>query len=206
MEIIILVIAGLVAGYFFLKKFDNIDKTIMGDNNENYESYGLSVVYLSVAVGAILGTLYFYHEIINKHGHLNVYLRWGIIIMLSLACIAMLQAIVFENKISRILGKSLFMIFSCGIAFAVGAVGSVVVICILVLMLILYVIGGALSSSGSSHSSSSSNSQEEDHDATITDEHGYERKLKDNGFGSYRDDKGDYWSKNGDGTVSRDNS
>lgn len=206
MEVLLLVIIGLVAGYFFLKKFEYIDNSVMSSDDKNYESYGLSIVYLSAAVGAILGTSYFYHEIINKSGHLNIYLEWSVIIMLLLACSAMLQAIVFENKISRILGKSVFMIFSCAIAFAVGAVGSVVVICILVLMLILYVIGGALSSSGSSHSSSSSNSQEDDHDATITDEHGYERKLKDNGFGSYRDDKGDYWSKNGDGTVSRDNS
>lgn len=206
MEVFILVIAGLIAGYFFLKKFDNIDRTIMGGNSGNYESYGVSVVYLSAALGAILGTLYFYHEVINKSGSTNIYVGWGILLILLLACSAILQAVIYENNFSRILGKSIFMFFSCAIAFAVGAVGSVVVICILVLMLILYVIGGALSSSGSSHSSSSSNSQEDDHDATITDEHGYERKLKDNGFGSYRDDKGDYWSKNGDGTVSRDNS
>lgn len=205
MEFVVLIIIGLIAGYFFLKKFDYIDQTIMGGDNNDYESYGISVVYLSAFVGAIFGTLYFYYEVINKDSYIN-FKYWGSVLMLLLTCSAILQAVIYENKFSRILGKSIFMIISCGIALAVGAVGSVVVICILAFMLILYVIGGALSSSGSSHSSSSSNSQEDDHDATITDEHGYERKLKDNGFGSYRDDKGDYWSKNGDGTVSRDNS
>ncbi|WP_291593197.1 hypothetical protein [Bacteroides sp.] len=62
------------------------------------------------------------------------------------------------------------------------------------------------SSSKSSHRRQQEVPQEEECDATIKDENGYERKLWKNGFGGFRDDKGDFWKSNGDGTVTRDNS
>lgn len=44
----------------------------------------------------------------------------------------------------------------------------------------------------------------DEEELTIKDEHGYERKLKDVGFGRYQDDRGDYWKSDGWNSVSRE--
>lgn len=99
-----------------------------------------------------------------------------------------------------------YILFLSGLAFMI----AMWTIMLALLGLFMYGIFKIFFSSGSSskrpHRREQEEPQEEEYDAIIKDENGYERKLKEHGFSTFRDDKGDYWKKNGDGTVTRDNS
>lgn len=96
-------------------------------------------------------------------------------------------------------------------SFVIGAVTSVVLVAIVVILavlLVIYVIlsvaSGSLSASGSSRRKRGGSDSADEEELTIKDEHGYERKLKDVGFGRYQDDRGDYWKSDGWNSVSRE--
>lgn len=96
-------------------------------------------------------------------------------------------------------------------AFTIGTVTSVVLAAILMILVVLLAIyfiikvaSGSLSASGSSYRKHNGSDSADEEGLTITDEYGYERKLKDVGFGRYQDDKGDYWKGDGWGYVSRE--
>lgn len=63
---------------------------------------------------------------------------------------------------------------------------------------------GTLSASGTSRRRSDGTDSSAEEELTVTDEHGYERKLKDVGLGRYQDDRGDYWKSDGWNSVSRE--
>ncbi|HPF50997.1 MAG TPA: SH3 domain-containing protein [Draconibacterium sp.] len=103
--------------------------------------------------------------------------------------------------------------------FTVFAIGTMVVLYNFIPLLIVALIGaivfrsilGGLSE-GAGNSSSDYNyhhneynhsSQAEEIKYTVKDENGEERKLEDTGFGSFRDDQGNYWEKNTWGTEVR---
>ena len=100
---------------------------------------------------------------------------------------------------------SLYLLFLIYLAFTI----AMWMVLIALAGLFIYGIFKIFFSSGSSSPSRRSQQEEKPEDeyaGTVIDENGYERKLRDHGFGTYRDDKGDYWKRNSDGTVSRDNS
>ena len=100
---------------------------------------------------------------------------------------------------------SLYLLFLIYLAFTI----AMWMVLIALAGLFIYGIFKIFFSGGSSSPSRKSHQEEKPEDeyaGTVVDENGYERKLKDHGFGTYRDDKGDYWKRNSDGSVSRDNS
>lgn len=202
MTTIIFIIIGLVAGYFFLTKFEKIDRALFS-SVKNYQPFGILIVYLSAIIGAVFGCLFLYKQMIDTQVNLDN-INFTIIMFLSmLICASIFQTFIYLDSAGSIIGKSVFMIVSCALAMVIGAVASVVIICLVILYLILMILGKAAFSSTSS-SGSSSSSNEETERITTTDENGFERELKDQGFGSYRDDHGRQWKDNYDGTVSRD--
>ena len=202
MGTILLVILGLIAGYYFLKNFEKIDRHLF-DSVEGYEPFGIGVVYLSTVVGAFFGCLFIYSEMIDKDMDSVPIVTVLLTLLLMLVCYNVFQAFLYMRSSGSIFGKSLFMLVSCAFAMLVGAVGSVVVILLVIAFLVLSLFGKVAFGSSSSSGGQSSSSDSSDPEYTIEDERGYKRTLKQHGWNTYRDDKGDYWEDNGDGTVHR---
>ncbi len=97
------------------------------------------------------------------------------------------------------------MLVSCVLAALIGFFGSVIVITVLFLIIFiktLLKVGFEINTSSPSSSGSQNNNNEEEV-LTVIDENGYERKLKEDGFDRYKDDKGNIWKDTGGGNVSR---
>lgn len=203
MGTIVLVILGLIAGYYFLKNFEKIDRHLFA-SAEGYEPFGIGVVYLSAVVGAFFGCLLIYCEMIDKSIEPVPIVAVVLTLLFMLVCYNVFQAFLYMRSPGGVFGKSLFMLVSCAFAMLVGAVGSVVVIFLVIAFLVLSLLGkvafGDSSSSGRRRSSSVSDEPE----YTTEDKFGNTRTLKQDGWNRYKDDKGDYWNDNGDGTVSRE--
>ena len=104
--------------------------------------------------------------------------------------------------------------------FVIGTAALLALLAEFIPMLIIaIVVVGILTAKSSSNSSSSessgvmfdtgSSSSDDTHSSepefshTLTDESGYERQLTDEGFGTYKDDKGEYWENTGWNGVKR---
>ncbi len=212
MEIAIgIVLLIIVAGIMF--KYAALENMLFG-SGEDYVPIGNTTMKICIGTGALVAVVAFIYQIINNespytHGVDSI---WGIICNVlpyfAFAAISycVYRVCVTESSVGRMIARSLFVVFSGVICLAGAAIGSIMVIVILTVLAILYImlkvwLGGGASSS----SSSSSSNQEEEETYKITDENGWERTLKPHGFNTYKDDKGDYWKDNGNGTVSRDN-
>lgn len=209
---IIIMIAALVAGFFFLKKFISIESYFFGsgDSGADESSSGILFLFAATAIGA-LATAW---GIIAGLFDLS-FSRQGIVYMsVSLEALVIFSAMAYvafhSDSVAQMIGKMVFMTVSCIIGALMGAAGSVIVFAILVIMLFIYILGAALSDSSSSSSSSSSgsssSSSSSDNDEILIDVPGetFHRRGRDIGFGQIRDDHGDLWRRNFDGSLSRD--
>lgn len=138
------------------------------------------------------------------------------IINFGLVALAQLiQAVIIFVTVFRHIGFIHALVFS--VVYLVSTAATAVVLgqfiyLLIIVMLVVFVLQGLSSSSGRSSGSQSYESSgdssgynpDDDYVGTIKDENGYERKLKDTGFGTYQDDKGDRWKDSGWGSVERD--
>lgn len=191
MGTIILIIIGLIAGYFFITKFEKVDRALFS-SIEGYVPFGIFVVYISAFIGAVLGCVFLYAEMIDKQFDFNGAFFSIVIFGGMMICASIFQAFIYLDSVGSIIGKSIFMIVSCALALAIGAAGSIVIICLAIIYIVLLVIGKAtLGDYGKRY--------------TTTDEYGNKRTLRSEGNGNYRDDQGRSWTA-GDSpnTVTRD--
>lgn len=194
MGAIILMIIALIGGYFFLKNFERIDRSLFGADNPDYESYGLIPVMLCCLFGAIAVGGTFLQSIFDTSWDTNALQRLMLLWISFVAIFGVYQAFVHQEKTGSIIGKAVFMLLSCALSTVIGALGAVVLIVVLTIVLILYVAAFALGGG---------NSKKEKY---IIDENGNKVSLKsadllpsDNLRGS---DGKDYRDR-GDGTVER---
>lgn len=209
---IIIMIAALVAGFFFLKKFTSIESYFFGsgDAEADESSSGILFLFAATAIGA-LATAW---GIIAGVFDLS-FSRQGIVYMsVSLEALVIFSSMAYvafhSDSVAQMIGKMVFMTVSCIIGALMGAAGSVIVFAILVIMLFIYIFGAALSGSSSSSSSSSSGSSSsncttdaEEVEISVPGEI-FNRKGRDIGLGRIRDDHGEIWNRNIDGSLSRD--
>ncbi len=194
METIILIILGLIAGYLFITKFDKIDRTLFAsDDSSEYHSSGTLVIYICAAIGAILGVVMLMDsDYINE---LKVLIAFCLSIMI---CASIFQAFLCMNTAAAILGKSLFMTFSCILAMVIGIVGSVAVIILIIIYLILAIMGKAAFGDGGLLGSSSSKPN-----SYVIDGDGNHIPLKYEGDDIYRDNQGNQWIDKGNGKIQK---
>lgn len=200
---IIIAIVAVVALYFFIKKYSKIDATFFDNGSVDFLPMGRVAVYASVCLGAVLGFVVAIYSMFNTDFPFELGFRsWGIVCnivpYLLFVTIATCFYTAFAHEVSwgRRFARSFFMLFACILGFIGGIVGSVLVLVVLFLWFLLKFIFAMVfgkSSSGSSTSSSSG----DDYDYLATDQYGFERKLKSNGFGGFTDDKGNRWKKEG---------
>ncbi len=153
--LIILVIAALVGGYYFLKKYKNMDAALFGDV-EGYNPAGIYIVYISAVIGALFGCIFMYTEMTNNDVNTDVMSVVICTIMSLILCTSIYQSILAFDNISTVIGKSLWLFFSCALAAVIGFAGSVIIICLIILYLVIAIFGKMIFSSGSSPSSDSS--------------------------------------------------
>lgn len=212
---IIIAVVAVIALYFFIKKYSAIDAKLFENGVDEFVPMGKIAVYISVCLGALIGfvvALYSMFSTGNDNPFELGFSSWGIVCniipYLLFASIAgcFYQAFANETTWSRRFVRAFFMLFACLFGFVGGIIGSILVLVVLFLWFLLKLVFAMLTGSASSGSSGSSTpaSPEEQYDAVTTDEHGFERKLKSTGIGSYVDDKGDYWKDAENGKVMRD--
>ncbi len=188
--IIILAIAALVGGYFFIKKYKTIDKALFG-KVVDYKPFGINMVYISAIIGAIFGCVFLYGEFANKTVDSTTPLLLIYFIYIHIFCLCVYQAILRLDTVGAIIGKSLWMLFSCVLAAVIGAVGSVVIICIIILYLVIAVLGGMIFGSGKK--------------TKIREEDGTEHTVQDMGMFGNIDESGNTWTNKGFGEYEKDN-
>lgn len=187
----IFIIIGLIAGYFFITKFKKIDNALFS-SIENYQPFGIQIVYISAFMGALFGCLFMYGQIVDSEMDLKPIMALMAVFFSVMVSTSVFQAFIYLDSAGSIIGKSIFMIVSCALALAIGAAGSIVIICLAIIYIVLLVIGKAtLGDYGKRY--------------TTTDEYGNKRTLRSEGNGNYRDDQGRSWTA-GDSpnTVTRD--
>lgn len=191
MATIIFIIIGLIAGYFFITKFKKIDNALFS-SIENYQPFGIQIVYISVFMGALFGCLFMYGQIVDSAMDLKPIMALMAIFFSMMVSTSVFQAFIYLDSAGSIIGKSIFMIVSCALALVIGAVGSIAIICIAIIYVVLLLLSkAAFGDYGKQY--------------TTTDEHGNKRTLRSEGGGSYRDDQGRSWtSGNSADTVTRD--
>lgn len=136
----------------------------------------------------------------------------GILMLVMLWGLDVYESIVVSETSGIALRRSLLLLGIMLAAFALGILLSIVVIAIVAFVIGLFIMSGAFaaafdSMTGSSSSSSSGPSCPQESGPQkykITDENGCERILEDQGFGKFKDDRGDYWKSDGYGRVTRD--
>jgi len=143
--VIVLAIAALVGGYFFLKYYNNIDVSFFGSTSEDYEPFGSVTVLFCALAGAVSTGGEFINEI-TRAGWYMKDLHIGALVV-GAVCLSycIYNAIIRMKSTGAIVGKIVFLWAACGIGALVGALGSVVVLCVVILVMVLYIIGGALS-------------------------------------------------------------
>lgn len=186
---LVLIIIGLIAGYFFIKKYREIDSFLFS-SIEGYRPFGILIVYISALLGAIMGCLFLYSQMKDQQDEADftvIFIFWALLV-----CIGVFQSFIYLKSAGNIIKKTLFVIVSCALATIIGAMGSVAVICIAIIYAILVLIGkAALGDYGKRY--------------TTTDEFGNKRTLRSEGNGNYRDDQGRSWTdSNSPNMVRRD--
>lgn len=209
---IIIMIIALVGGYFFIKRFSSIERYFFGSDDANADEAGSGVTFLMVAtaIGALATAWGIIANIFDLSYSKEGITYTGVSLVVLVIFGSMAHAAFHSNSVGRMIGKMAFMALSCLLGALVGAAGSVIVFGILVIVMFIYIFGAALSgnSSSSSRSSySSSNNTDNNSDEVEINVEGemFNRKAHDIGFGKLRDDHGDTWSRNFDGSLERDN-
>ena len=206
---IITMIIAVVAGFYFIKKFPSIEHRFFGNGDtDDEEASGVIFLYACTAIGALATAWGFIAGIFDLSFRMEGIIYAGV----SLVAIVMFGSMVYSTfhnmGVGQMIGKMAFMAFSCVVGALMGAAGSVILFGILIIVLFFYIFGAALSGSGSSSSSSSSSSDASSSSSSNDDEFEisvdgemFNRKARDVGFGKIRDDHGDTWRRNIDGSF-----
>ena len=179
----------------------------LGDEVESHPYLSTVIVWIS----AILGALYIGGNALNDMFDWNVdmSLRTALLTLATLLTIEIAESIMVTSNAATAVKRLLMVIGMMIIMIVVGGLTSIVAIIVAVLVALI-LIGSIIlkmlfSSSTSSGSSASNGSQQDDeYEYKTTNENGFERKLKDVGFGHYEDDEGGRWKDSGYNTVERD--
>ncbi len=188
--ILILVVAALVGGYFFLKKYRKMDAALFGDA-EGYNPSGVYIVYASAIIGALFGCLFMYTEIANEQLNTEVMNVVISTVMSLVLCTSIYQSILAFDSVGIVIGKSLWMLFSCALAAVIGAVGSVVVITLVILYFVIGVLLRMIFGSGEK--------------TKIRESDGTEHTVQDMGMLGNVDESGNTWTNKGFGEYEKDN-
>lgn len=208
---IILIVVVLIIVLAVMFKYKAIEAAIFDNGTDDYEPIGDISLKLCIAIGAVIGIVAFVGEMFTNRspGSLGFSNIWGILfnglpyVAFLTMSVSVYNVIMAETSIGRMIGRSLFVIVAC----LIGAFGGVVASVLAILAIFLYlIIAFALKVffGMNAPTPSMGNNKENEEVLKITDEHGYERILKDIGMGKYKDDKGDRWRSSGYGTVERD--
>lgn len=189
----------------FLLKYRDVESRKFGDKVHAHPRFATVTVVLAMIMGVVAAI------VVILEGDVGAILLGCAFFLVYLMALQMAESVMVADTLKTAFKRFGLLLGFTLASFVIGAVTSVVlvaVLAILAIMLVIYVIlglvSGALSASGisSRRSGGSNNSTEEE--LTVTDEHGYERKLKDVGLGRYQDDRGDYWKSDGWNSVSRE--
>ncbi len=168
MEFLLFIIFGLVAGYFFLTKFNKIDNALFS-SIENYQPFGISIVYISACAGAIFGCMFLYDQLSNNSTTLLSHTYSLIFIYLvMMICTSIFQAFLYMENVGAIIGKTMFMSISCILAMGIGFMASIVIITLVILLFIATLMGKAAFNIGESNASEN----KEDETIIASDENG----------------------------------
>ncbi len=181
--VIVLIIIALIAGYFFVKKYNKIDSMLFS-SVKDYQPFGITIVYVAAFAGAVFGCLYCYKELIDESINLENYFQLAYMIFTLVISASIYQTFLMLNGTGAIIAKSLWMLVSCVLAAVIGFAGSVVVIAIVMILLILVIFGKMALGSGNTYK--------------IKDEDGNTHTMTDGGllFGQ-RDESGHEWEHTG---------
>lgn len=188
---ILLAIAALVGGYFFVMKYDSIEEKFFGED----ASSGQLFVFASGVAGALMAVGIFAHQMFNFDMPDMFFPFVGGCLLTIVYGVSVFDAFFTSSGYGRAIGKMVVRIFGCGIGALMGAAVSVILIIGVVLWIVLKFFGAAMSSSSSSSSSSSQPQTSQDEMEISVDGEMFSRKAKDEGFGVIRDDRGDRWRK-----------
>lgn len=188
--IILLILAAVVGGYFFLKKYDRIDKYLFS-SVENYKPFGLKIVYISAIAGAVFGCIFMYSELSDTELNLKPIYLMAYTIFVYILSMSIYQTILTLDSVGAIIGKSLWMLLSCALAAVIGFAGSIVIICIIILYLVIAVLGGMIFGSGKK--------------TKIRESDGTEHTVQDMGMFGNIDESGNTWTNKGFGEYEKDN-
>ncbi len=133
---VLLIIVGLVAGYFFLKYYKQIDHKLFS-SMEGYQPFGLKLVYLSAILGAIMGCFVMFAE--DQDETFSMF--YGTVSILAM--MGVFQTFLYLKNPKAIAYKALFSVGSCLLAMVIGAMASVVLICLVIIWFILAMAGHA---------------------------------------------------------------
>lgn len=143
MEIIIFAVIALGIGYLIIRNFNKIDTRLFGATATNYNPFGLTFVFLSAFLGAIIGISLFREVDENE------------IMQMAISCFAIITALSFYYSMARMeswkarFGKFLFLDIACAIGVLTGALGSIAIIIAITIYLLIIIfsmmLGGNIS-------------------------------------------------------------
>ncbi len=205
--IIIIVVAILLGSIMF--KYSAIESFLFNKGDGEFFPIGDIAMKVCIATGAIAGATGLIYSAINDESIFSVGFSsiWGIICNgLPYVAFAVISFCVYmictvETTVVRMILRSLFLVVSCVLGIIGGVIASIIAIVLIIFAMFISILFKTSPFGGAGSSSKESNN---DYDATITDENGYERKLRDVGCGRYQDDKGDYWRDSGLDRVERE--
>lgn len=197
--IVIIAIALLVGGFFFVKNFERIENRFFGDGGE-CEASSYIFVLISAAIGAIAAAWGIIGNIADFADPLMVSFC-GTCVLLGAICCALGHIAFHCYTTAQMLGRMLFVTVACIIGAIIGVAGSILVLAALVLIFILYVLAVVFSGSGSSSSRGrSSNNNDNEVRFSVDGEMG-DRIGRDIGGGTILDNNGDVWEKDDFGNM-----
>ncbi len=135
--------------------------------------------------------IFMYTQMTDKHIDTEIPSVVICTIMALIFCTSIYHSILTFDNVGTVIGKSLWMLFSCALAAVIGFAGSIVIICIIILYLVIAVLGGMIFGSGNK--------------TKIREEDGTEHTVKDMGMFGNIDESGNTWTNKGFGEYEKDN-
>lgn len=142
---IIIGIGAFVGGYYFLKKYNQMDMALFGSTSENYQPFGLYTVSLCALAGIVTGIGVMFSVINNDYSELPGFLTISSVIASVCLSYCVYNAVLRMESKEDIYRKIGFQWGGCIISIIVGVLGSVVVVCVLAIVILFYSIAGLLS-------------------------------------------------------------
>jgi len=137
MEIVVFAILAIVGGFFLIKCYNRIDSALFGKGNPSYHPSGRGVVWFSMIMGALVGSIFLYNQMVDSNERLvTVYYYTAVSLLVIVVAIALLYVITGSGSMAEVIGKSLFLPVCCIVAFGVGIAAAFIVFLVAVIYLI----------------------------------------------------------------------